>query len=199
MLLCVQEVVTPFYIVTYYIKWVTTSWTYSRYILGKFNCKLSNSCCYQRRVSDRCPSYGLFLFSMHFLHQVGWQLFWQQSTHAKQQKGIPTNRTNNETNDHPIEIRLVKKSYFSSSSCRMLFYLDRMNGPEFQSAIINSKKYFALGTTQGLAVSSPGKYTPLEQWCGSALVECGYGSTKFGQCGSGSRTIKSLIWFQTIF
>ena len=27
---CVQEVVTPFYIVSYYIKLVTTSWTYSR-------------------------------------------------------------------------------------------------------------------------------------------------------------------------
>ena len=26
---CVQEVVTPFYIVTYYIKSVTTSWTHS--------------------------------------------------------------------------------------------------------------------------------------------------------------------------
>ena len=25
---CVQEVVTPFYIVSYYIKWVTTSWTH---------------------------------------------------------------------------------------------------------------------------------------------------------------------------
>ena len=25
----VQEVVTPFYIVRYYMKWVTTSWTYS--------------------------------------------------------------------------------------------------------------------------------------------------------------------------
>jgi len=29
LILCVQEVVTPFYIVTYYIKWVTTSWTHS--------------------------------------------------------------------------------------------------------------------------------------------------------------------------
>ena len=27
-LLCVQEVVTPIYIMSYYIKWVTTSWTY---------------------------------------------------------------------------------------------------------------------------------------------------------------------------
>ena len=26
--LCVQEVVTHFYIVSYFIKWVTTSWTY---------------------------------------------------------------------------------------------------------------------------------------------------------------------------
>ena len=28
-ILYVQEVVTPFYRVSYYIKWVTTSWTYS--------------------------------------------------------------------------------------------------------------------------------------------------------------------------
>ena len=28
----VQEVVTPFFIVSYYIKWVTTSWTYSNLI-----------------------------------------------------------------------------------------------------------------------------------------------------------------------
>ena len=27
-ILCVQEVVTPMYIMSYYIKWVTTSWTY---------------------------------------------------------------------------------------------------------------------------------------------------------------------------
>ena len=28
LLLCVQEVVTPIYMMSYYIKWVTTSWTY---------------------------------------------------------------------------------------------------------------------------------------------------------------------------
>ena len=32
-LLYVQEVVTPFYIVCYFIKWVPTSWTYSKYPL----------------------------------------------------------------------------------------------------------------------------------------------------------------------
>ena len=41
------------------------------------------------------------------------------------------------------------------------------------------------------------------QWCGSALIVCGSGSTKFYQCGSGSRplpgTIKSQYWFQAIF
>ena len=34
-LLYVQEVVTPFYIVSYFIKWVTTSWTYSIFMLKK--------------------------------------------------------------------------------------------------------------------------------------------------------------------
>ena len=29
LLLCVQEVVTLLYVVAYYIKWVTTSWTHS--------------------------------------------------------------------------------------------------------------------------------------------------------------------------
>ena len=35
-ILYVQEVVTPFYIVSYYIKWVTTSWTYSTNISDNF-------------------------------------------------------------------------------------------------------------------------------------------------------------------
>mgnify|MGYP001343068601 CR=1 FL=1 len=30
LILCVQEVVTPIYIMSYYIKWVTTSWTYGK-------------------------------------------------------------------------------------------------------------------------------------------------------------------------
>ena len=34
-LLYVQEVVTPFYIVSCFIKWVTTSWTYSIFMLKK--------------------------------------------------------------------------------------------------------------------------------------------------------------------
>ena len=31
-LLCVQEVVTPIYTMSYYIKWVTTSWAYGTVI-----------------------------------------------------------------------------------------------------------------------------------------------------------------------
>ena len=37
------------------------------------------------------------------------------------------------------------------------------------------------------------------EWCESASIVCGSGSTKFGQCGSGSRTKKSLNLFWTIF
>ena len=39
----------------------------------------------------------------------------------------------------------------------------------------------------------------LNQWCGSALIAWGPGSTRFDECGSGSRSIKSPNWFNPSF
>ena len=43
-LLYVQEVVTPFYIVSYYIKWGTSSWTYSIFKVGIHSAFLNFLC-----------------------------------------------------------------------------------------------------------------------------------------------------------
>ena len=41
--------------------------------------------------------------------------------------------------------------------------------------------------------------TQYMQWCGSAFIVCGSGSTKFDKCGSGSRTINYQIDFKPSF